>query len=50
MEKSVKRLKANDPNLTSLNLNFNSIGDDGAKAIAEALKVNTVLTTLFLSV
>ena len=26
--------------LTTLNLGYNSIGDDGAKAIAEALKVN----------
>ena len=46
LEKSVKRLKANDPSLTELDLRSNSIGDDGAKAIAEALKVNTVLTTL----
>jgi Ran GTPase-activating protein (RanGAP) involved in mRNA processing and transport len=48
LEKSVKRLKANDPSLTELNLYYNSIGDDGAKAIAEALKDNTVLTTLYL--
>ena len=27
-------------------MSFNSIGDDGAKAIAEALKVNPVLTKL----
>ena len=46
LEKSVKRLKANDPSLTELNLYYNSIGDDGTKAIAEALKVNTVLTEL----
>jgi len=32
--------------LTSVDLRFNSIGDDGAKAIAEALKVNAVLTNL----
>ena len=31
-----------------LNLYGNNIGDDGAKAIAEALKVNPVLTTLWL--
>ena len=42
LEKSVKRLKANDPSLTKLSLIGNSIGVDGAKAIAEALKVNTV--------
>jgi hypothetical protein len=46
LEKSVKRLKANDPSLNELNLYYNSIGDDGAKAIAEALKDNAVLTTL----
>ena len=34
--------------MTTLYLNRNSIGDDGAKAIAEALKVNPVLTTLLL--
>ena len=32
--------------LANLDLEYNSIGDDGAKAIAEALKVNPVLTTL----
>ncbi len=32
--------------MTSVDLWFNSIGDDGAKAIAEALKVNAVLTKL----
>ena len=47
-EEDVKRLKANDPSLTTLNLNDNSIGNVGAKAIAEALKVNTVLTKLYL--
>jgi hypothetical protein len=45
-EEDVKRLKANDPSLTSLNLYNKIIGVDGAKAIAEALKVNTVLTEL----
>ena len=46
LEKYVKRLKANDPRLTTLDLSFDLIGVDGAKAIAEALKVNpnTVLT------
>ena len=32
--------------MTTLYLQRNSIGDDGAKAIAEALKVNAVLTKL----
>eukprot|EP00900_Chrysochromulina_parva_P017261 jgi/Chrpa1/25536/Chrysochromulina_OHIO_Genome00026003-RA len=32
--------------LTILDLSFNNIGDEGAKAIAEALQVNTVLTKL----
>ena len=31
-----------------LALGLNSIGNDGAKAIAEALKVNPVLTKLYL--
>ncbi len=34
--------------LTTLVLNSNNIGDEGAKAIAEALKVNAVLTELHL--
>ena len=34
--------------VTKLNLRFNNIGDDGAKAIAEALKFNRVLTNLHL--
>jgi Ran GTPase-activating protein (RanGAP) involved in mRNA processing and transport len=29
-----------------LDLSYNSIGDDGAKALAEALKTNSTLTTL----
>jgi len=34
--------------VTTLALGGNSIGDEGAKAIAEALKVNAVVTTLAL--
>ena len=34
--------------LTSVDLRSNSIGNDGAKAIAEALMVNAVLTKLYL--
>ena len=32
--------------MIEMDLRANSIGDDGAKAIAEALKVNPVLTKL----
>jgi hypothetical protein len=32
--------------VTTLRLPYNSIGDEGAKALAEALKENPVLTTL----
>ena len=35
--------------LTKLYLTDNNIGDDGAKALAEALKVNAVLTELNLN-
>ena len=34
--------------LLQLNLNFNDIGDDGAKFIAEALRVNASLTSVHL--
>ena len=34
--------------LTNLELSWNKIGDEGAKAIAEALKVNAVVTKLWL--
>jgi hypothetical protein len=32
-----------------LDMNFNNIGPEGAKAISEALKENTMLTTIGLS-
>ncbi|KAI8595623.1 hypothetical protein EDD21DRAFT_420478, partial [Dissophora ornata] len=41
----VKSLKTNNP-LTTLNLENNSIGNEGALALSEALKINTTLTTL----
>ncbi len=34
--------------VTTLYLRWNKIGDEGAKAIAEALKVNAAVTTLYL--
>ena len=37
-ERYVDQLKENDPSLTTLRLRRNSIGDNVAKAIAEALK------------
>ncbi|KAG0007408.1 hypothetical protein BGZ82_005419, partial [Podila clonocystis] len=35
--------------LSTLNLSVNSIGDNGAQALSEALKTNSTLTTLNLS-
>lgn len=32
--------------MTTLNLSWNKIGDEGAKSISEALKVNGILTTM----
>jgi Ran GTPase-activating protein (RanGAP) involved in mRNA processing and transport len=32
--------------ITSLNLQFSEIGNEGASALAEALKINSFLTTL----
>ena len=36
--------------LTEINLYDNNIGDEGGKAIGEALKVNTSLTEIYLNV
>ncbi|KAI8602835.1 hypothetical protein EDD21DRAFT_413601, partial [Dissophora ornata] len=36
--------------LTTLNLRYNSIGNEGALALLEALKTNTTLTTLDLRI
>lgn len=44
----VKALEKNRT-LVSLNLSFNNIGIEGAKAVAEALKTNQTLTSLKLS-
>jgi Ran GTPase-activating protein (RanGAP) involved in mRNA processing and transport len=41
----VEALKTNTT-LTSLNLGFNSIGNEGGKAIGESLKMNRTLTEL----
>ncbi|KAH7054780.1 hypothetical protein BKA57DRAFT_434420 [Linnemannia elongata] len=41
----VEAIKANSI-LTTLNLDHNSIGDNGAQALSEALKTNSTLTTL----
>ena len=43
---TIIRVAQNDPSLTSLDLFRNGIGDDGAKALATALKTNTWLTSL----
>ena len=42
----LERLRSNDPTLTHLHLSYNQIGDQGAQAIAEALRLNQTLTTL----
>ena len=43
---TLRRMRENDPTLTELDVAFNSTGDAGASALAEALKVNNTLTTL----
>ena len=45
----LKKIRSNDPTLTTLDLSYNNIGDEGAKVIADALKGNKTLTTLDLS-
>jgi len=49
-EKSLQRLRENDPSLTELNLSKDKIGDNGAKSLSDALRENTSLTTLSLGV
>lgn len=46
--KFVHSLKTN-PNLATLDLSNNLIGDKGAKALAETLKTNLTLITLYMS-
>ena len=45
----IKRLIDNDRTLTTLDINGNQIGSEGAKAIAEALEKNTTLKILNIS-
>ena len=42
----IRKLKENDPKLTSIDLEYNKIGDDGAQALAEMLTVNHTLTLI----
>ena len=42
----IQKIANNDPSLTSLDLEDNDIGDDGANALAQALETNTSLTSL----
>ena len=44
----IQRMRENDTTLQELYLRDNNIGDEGAKALAEALKENTTLTWLCL--
>jgi Leucine Rich repeat len=45
-KETLRRMSENDPTLTKLSFYNNSIGDAGASALAEALKVNKTLTEL----
>lgn len=47
--KLLQRIKQNDPTLSSLKLKNEDIDDDGAEALCDALKHNTVVTSLNLS-
>lgn len=47
--KSLGTASVASPELLTLNLGFNHIGDEGAKAIAEGLRMNRVLTHLSLA-
>ena len=48
LEDVIKKLNEIDPPLTRLILVDDEIGDEGATALAEALKVNKTLEFLFL--
>jgi len=48
-ERSLQRLRENDPSLTELDLSYKNIGDDGVKSISDALRKNTSLITLYLT-
>lgn len=47
--KSLGSASVASPELLTLNLGFNHVGDDGAKAIADGLRINRVLTHLSLA-
>eukprot|EP00944_MAST-04C_sp_MAST-4C-sp1_P015636 g15636.t1 len=44
-----KTIQLRDGLLTDIDLSYNNIGDEGGKAIGEALKVNTSLTEIWLN-
>jgi len=45
-EQLLERIRENDPTLTTIDLGGSYIGDEGAKALTEALKVNQSLTEI----
>ncbi len=46
LDNLIKRLKANDVTLTSINLFDNNIGTEGARALAKALQENKTVTSI----
>eukprot|EP00584_Thalassiosira_punctigera_P003733 CAMPEP_0172538490 /NCGR_PEP_ID=MMETSP1067-20121228/9873_1 /TAXON_ID=265564 ORGANISM="Thalassiosira punctigera, Strain Tpunct2005C2" /NCGR_SAMPLE_ID=MMETSP1067 /ASSEMBLY_ACC=CAM_ASM_000444 /LENGTH=54 /DNA_ID=CAMNT_0013323995 /DNA_START=152 /DNA_END=313 /DNA_ORIENTATION=+ len=43
LEEALPRLRSNESTLTKLSLNGKDIGDEGARALADALKGNATL-------
>ena len=48
LEQLLQRIRANDPTLTTIDLYRKNIGSCGAQAMAEALKTNTSVKSIYL--
>ena len=46
MEENLRRLRENDTTLTKLNISRNNLGPEGARHLADALRVNKTLTNI----